>query len=292
MNGKYIKQIGTFGRSSDEYLGILSFCIDPGKKEIYLMDYWKYRLLKYRIGDGKLLDKINLPNDISYSSIVFVEGCIYASITHDNYEDNDNLLLKIDLKTGKFKEYLSAKKIFNTNSNVQSGCFIASSPPKYGRFYANTLFSCKKDSVYPYIAVKSNDWVKGSDVYDDNSLSDFIKNDRAFIISPNNYYENDICVHFDYRKGKNGYHIVHNKQTGATYHYRSIVNDINYSGKDSEVNYYNIMSINSKFAYDMMFSEPTLDFLRDGKFSPELAKQLELLNLDKEGYVILEYEFK
>jgi hypothetical protein len=123
-------------------------------------------------------------------------------------------------------------------------------------------------------------------------LTDFIKNDRAYIISSNNYYENDTCAHFNYRKGENSYHIAYNKQTGVTRRYQSIVNDINYSSKDSKLNFYNIMSINSKFAYDMMRSEPTLHLLQDGKFSPELAKQLELLNLDEEGYVILEYEFK
>jgi hypothetical protein len=292
MNGKYIRQMGASGRGPDEYQGILSFCIDPDKKEIYLLDYWKSRLLKYRIEDGKLLDKIKLSNEISYSGIVFVEGCIYACISYDNYEDNDNLLLKIDLSTGEFKEYLSAKEVFNTNSNIQDRCFIVGNPPKFSRWYANMLFSCDKDSIYPYIALKSKDWVKGSDVYDD-SMRDFIENDHAYIISSNKYYENDTCVHFDYRKGKNSYHIVYNKQTGATHHYQSIVNDINYNGKDSKLNdCYNIMSINSKFAYDMMFSELTLDFLRDGKFSPDLTKQLELLNLDEEGYVILEYEFK
>jgi hypothetical protein len=33
-------------------------------------------------------------------------------------------------------------------------------------------------------------------------------------------------------------------------------------------------------------------FLKKGKLSSELAKQVELLNLDEEGYVILEYELK
>jgi hypothetical protein len=288
MNGKYIKQIGAWGQGPDEYMGISSFCIDSDKKEIYLLDYWKNRLLKYGIEDGKLLDKINLPRNVSYSNLIYVEGNIYTCITHDNDENNDNLLLKIDLKTGKFKEYLNAKNIFHTNKNIQSGWFFYGNPPKYSRFYANSIFSCTRDGVYPYIVIKSNDWVKGEDVYDDNSMNDFIKNNRAYIIS--NYFENDTCIHFNYSRGSEDYHVCYNKQTKIASHYQSIVNDINYRVND--YNYYNMMSINSKFVYDMMFSDVVLHFLEEGKLSHELERQMKLLDLDEEGYVLLEYEFK
>jgi hypothetical protein len=288
MNGKYIQQIGAMGQGPDEYMGVLSFCIDTDKKEIYLLDYWKYRLLKYRIEDGKLLDKINLPHDISYSDLVYVENNIYMCITHDNYEENDNLLFKIDLKTKKITEYLSAGEIFNTNKNIQSGWFFYGNSPKYSRYYAATVFSCKEDGVYPYIAVKSDDWVHGEDVYDDNSMTDIIKENYAYVII--DYYESDACIHFNYCKGSKTRHIAYNKQTGVTYHYLSIVNDINYRVDGS--NFYNVMSVNSKYVYDMMYSNIALSFLKEEKFSLELERQMELLDLDEEGYVLLEYEFK
>jgi hypothetical protein len=116
MNGKYIRQIGAMGQGPDEYMGISYFCIDPDRKEIYLLDYWKNRLMKYRIEDGKLLDKIDLPRGISYAEIAYVEGNIYADITHDNPDESDNLICKIDLKTGEFKEYISAE-IYNADWN-------------------------------------------------------------------------------------------------------------------------------------------------------------------------------
>jgi hypothetical protein len=291
MNGKYVKQIGASGQGPDEYTGILRFCIDPDKKEIYLLDYWRYKLLKYRIEDGKLLDKIDLPRGISYWDMAYIEDNIYVCITHENFEDNDNLLLKIDLTTGEFQEYLSAGKIFKTNSNITGGQIIGNNPPLYGRLHANTVFSCKADSVYPYVVVQSSDWVHGEDIYD-YDFDDLIENDRAYSI--HRYFEDDTCIPFDYNKGKNTYHIAYNKQTNAAYHYRSIVNNIDYKGNEpNDYNmHYNMRSVNSKLGYDMMFSNVVLSFLKKGVFSPELAKQIELLNLDEEGYIILEYELK
>jgi hypothetical protein len=293
MNGKYIRQIGTVGQGPDEYMGIASFCIDSARKEIYLLDYWKNRLLKYRIEDGKLLDKIDLPQNISYSDIAYVENNIYASITHDEPDKNNNLLFKIDLETGKFEEYLNAK-IFSTglNQNIRGG-IIKSNYPKYSGEYTNTVFLCNKDGVYPYMTVKSKDWVRNGDIPatedDDNIIYESIrKKERAYNIR--HYFENDTCIHFEYRHRKNTYHIVYNKQTQVTYRYQSTLNDIVSRTDYNPV--YNLFSINSKFAYDRMYSAVVLLFLSEEKFSVELTKQLELLTLDEEGFVIMEYELK
>jgi hypothetical protein len=291
MNGKYIRQIGTMGQGPDEYMGILSFCIDPDKKEIYLLDYWKTRLLKYRIEDGKLLNKIDLPRGISYSDIAYVEGNIYADITHDNPDESDNLICKIDLKTGEFKEYISAE-IYNANWNENLGCgFIRDNLLKYRGSYTNTVFACKKDGIYPYMTVKSTDWVRNGDILTneegEEDLRKVIEKGRAYDI--HNYFENDTCIYFQYYKKEYTYHIVFNKQTQVTYRYQFTVNNMRYSF-DNFI--YNLYSVNSKFAYDWMFSEIALSYLKEGKLSSELAKQVELLNLDEEGYVILEYELK
>jgi hypothetical protein len=294
MTGKYIRQIGTMGQGPDEYMGISYFCIDPDRKEIYLLDYWKNRLLKYRIEDGKLLDKINLPRSISYSDIAYVEGNIYADITHDDPDESDNLICKIDLKTGEFKEYISAET-YNAgwNENLGSG-FIRDNSLKYCGSYTNTVFICNKDGIYPYMSVKGKDWVRNGDIpaiKDDNMGIEDIKavSEKGRAYGIHTYFENDTCIHFHYNKGKNIYHIVYNKQTQAVYRHQSTVNDINYSANEFV---YNLVSVNSKFAYDIMRSNVVLSFLKKGKLSPELAKQVELLNLEEEGFVILEYELK
>jgi hypothetical protein len=114
-------------------------------------------------------------------------------------------------------------------------------------------------------------------------------NEKGRAYSIYKYLEKGIYIHFHYNKGKNTYHIVYNKQTQSVYRHQSTVNDINYSF-DSPI--YNLFSVNSKFAYDCMRSEIALSYLKEGKLSSELAKQVELLNLDEEGYAILEYELK
>jgi len=287
MNGKFIRQIGTSGIGPDEYQGIFSFCIDSDRKEIYLLDHWKTRLLKYRIEDGKLLDKIKLPRGISYSDIAYVEDNIYAVITHDNPDESNNLLFKIDVKTREIKEYISTEIPSSGWSNIK-GRFIKDNIPKYRGSYTNTVFSCRKDSVYLYMSVKSKDWVRSGEIpLTDEDYRAFNEKGRAHDI--HKYFENDTCIHFSYFKKGNTYHIVYNKQTQAIYRYQSTVNDINYRF-DSTV--YNLFSVNSQFAYDWMYSNTVLYFLKKEQFSSELAKQIELLNLDEEGFLILEYELK
>jgi hypothetical protein len=291
MNGKYIRQIGSLGQGPDEYQGILSFCIDPDKKEIYLLDYWKNRLLKYRIADGKLLDKINLPRGISYSNISYVEDNIYASIIHDEPEKSINMLFKLDLKTGEFNEYKTAE-IFGDcwNRNINDR-LVKNNSLKYSGLYTNTVFSCGKNGVHPYMSVKSKDWVRCGDipVTEENDMGMSAVNEKGRAYDIHTYFESDTCIHFHYDKGKDTYRIVYNKQTQAVYRYQSTVNDINYS---VDYSVYNLYSVNSKFAYDWMYSNVVLSFLKTGKFSPALAKQIELLNLDEEGFIVLEYELK
>ncbi|MDR0558788.1 MAG: 6-bladed beta-propeller [Prevotellaceae bacterium] len=125
MNGKFLRQIGSMGGAAFEYRWIADFCIDPEKNEIYLLDNWSNKLLKHRIDDGKHLETVSLPQGIIYYEIAYVDGCIYAGINHDNPEESDNLLLKLDLKTKKFEECLSSK-IFGAcwNRNTVGGFYI------------------------------------------------------------------------------------------------------------------------------------------------------------------------
>jgi hypothetical protein len=115
------------------------------------------------------------------------------------------------------------------------------------------------------MSVKSKDWVRCGDIpeteQDDMGTSAVNEQGRAYDI--HKYFENDTCIHFHYDKGKDTYRIVYNKQTQAVYRYQSTVNDINCSF-DSPV--YNLFSVNSKFAYDWMYSNVVLSFLKTGKY--------------------------
>jgi hypothetical protein len=143
------------------------------------------------------------------------------------------------------------------------------------------------------MSVKSKDWVQNDDIpvtEDDDwgvIMRALSEKGRAYDIR--SYFENDTCIYFRYKHGKSRWYIVFNKQTQKTYRYQSVINDVNYNYDETV---YNLMSANSKFAYDWMYANTVLSFLEKGKFSSELAQQLELLTLDEEGFVVLEYEFK
>jgi hypothetical protein len=302
MNGKFLRQIGSMGGAAFEYRWIADFCIDPEKNEIYLLDNTSNKLLKHRIDDGKHLETVFLPQGIIYSEIAYVDGCIYAGITHDNPEDGDNLLLKFDLKTKKFEECLSAKTFGACwNHSINGGFLINYQPklnqPKYIGLYTNTVFVCDRDSVYPYMTVKSKNWVQCGDIpndAEDMGTSAVAEKGRTFWISY--YFENDTCLYFTCNKGWNNCNILYNKQTQAVYLYKSIKNDIefnNEAGKEFYIHPVLLKSVNSKFAYNVSYTSEALRISHEkNRLSQNLAKQVETMNLPDEGYVLFEYELK
>jgi hypothetical protein len=296
MNGKFVRQIGVIGQGPGEYLGIWDFCIDSDRKEIYLFDYWRSKLLKHRISDGKYLHTINLPLGITYSRIAYCDNNIYASIAHDNLGESDNLLMKIDLKTEKFTEYISAD-IYNSGwTTLSHREFYKNKPLRYSGRYMNTVFAIENDTLYPYFTVKSKDWVQRNDILSDEKMKleedydyedIFNKKGRAFSIK--NYIENDSCIHFEYRKETYS-HIIYNKKTQTTYRYYPIIDD--FADISRIYNSYYFWYVNSKFAYRLSTSEAMSSSLKKSMLAPDLAKQVEALKLEDEGFVILEYELK
>jgi hypothetical protein len=293
MSGKYLKQIGVLGQAPNEYRGISDFCIDHSKKEIYLLDYWKNRLLKHRITDGKYLHTINLPRNMSYSGMIYHDNNIYIGFVHDDSAETDNMLMKIDLKTEEIEEYISAKT-YSLGWSAHPRCiFDKNERLTCIKRYMNTIFSIDNNGVHPYIFVKSKDWIQKKDILSEEELETkdeeaiFTERHRAYEIM--NYIENDTVVHFDYRKEQRR-HITYNKQTGVTYNYKHIVND--FEDILQKHNGYYFKHITGKFAYKPTSSSSISYYLEHGMLDPELASKLKALNLNEEGYLILEYELK
>jgi hypothetical protein len=289
-NGKYVRHVGRIGQGPGEYLGIMDFCINLDSREIYLLDDWKKKIHKYSFDNGNYMGYIDLPKDVSFVFIAYNQDKLYAKIRYYDQKQGDNLLLKIDCKTGKLTEHLSADNYnlgWNRNSFMDNSFFLTRDDSlKYAELLMNTVYSISYDSIYPYLTLKSKDWVQKTDFpaeYDDEK---FRASDIRYAYCIHNYFEHHNFIYLQYRYRDKIYSVVYDKKTNEASVYNSLQNDLVISE-----GYWN-----TKFGYVGSKAYECFMIGRLIKNEKKLAvnpdKREELMNLDKERFVIFEYEFK
>ncbi|MDR3246669.1 MAG: 6-bladed beta-propeller [Prevotellaceae bacterium] len=300
--GTFLRQIGSLGQGPGEYLGINDFCIDPKSREIYLLDDWSKKVYKYNSDNGKYISSLKLPvNDVTYRHIAYLDGHLYCSICYYLQKKSDNLLMKIDTKTGEYKEYLSANEYnqgWNRRMATEWNFFAYRTEPfKYIELYMNTIVAINNDSIYPYFTIKHKDWIKKENLLSDEKFNKYDINDilhdkkTGKANGIHNYFEWQDYIFFQYREGFNVATVFYNKNTGELHQYKHLRNDL-LLNDGTEVSKF--LYANSKAAYDLMNSS---FFPEDKPFSKlnfnlNLDKREELTKLSTERFVIFEYEFK
>ncbi|MDR0726247.1 MAG: 6-bladed beta-propeller [Prevotellaceae bacterium] len=299
--GKYIRQIGNSGHGPGEYISISDFCIDPNNRKIYVLDDWKHTILSYSVDDGKYIGSIKLPNDISTHYIACSNNNkLYVNICPYKLSQGDDLLMEVDSETSKSKTYISAEQ-YNLGWNRHAFSdfnFFASKnyPLKYVELYMQTVFAITNDSIYPYITVKSDDWVKKTDIITEEEFNasegmfqDEITYTRNRVERIHSYMEWDDYVYFEYYQKMNTCPVIYNKKTQEAIHYGYFKNDLVYNKNAADTKFF---YTTSKAAYDYLDFD-RLEYIIDKiVFAPDLDKKDEIMKLDKERFVIFEYEFK
>jgi hypothetical protein len=289
-NGKFLRQIGKAGRGPGEYIQVIDFCIDPERREIYLLDSGLRKALKYNLDTGEYISSINLPkNDIIHPSLItYAYNKLYLRI-YSQEEENDNLLMEFDPKTGKYTDYISSKKWnLGWNHDVYSMYnFFASQQPllRYAEMFMNTVFAIEKDSIYPYFTLNTKNWTKQvTEEEYDRGLT------QAYRI--HNYFEYNDYIHLQYKYRLYRYTVVYNKKTDEAKVYDFSQNDLLFSKGHCIPEYYYVDYQTSKaygFIHGFIFDSNKYEL------APGLDKREELLELmksDNERIVVFEYEFK
>jgi hypothetical protein len=291
-NGKFLRQIGRTGRGPGEYIQVIDFCIDPERRDIYLLDSGARKVLKYNLDTGEYINSTDLPkNDVHPSLIAYAYDRLYLKINYyGQKKENDNLLMEFDLKTEKYTDYISSKKWnLDWDGNVFSrhSFFLSQQPPlKYAELFMNTVFAIEKDSIYPYFTLHTKDWIKKitdkKEEYDKGIT-------QAYHIRNYFEYEDYIYLKYDYRRDQ--YTVIYNKKTNEAKIYDFSYNDLLFAKGYSIPEYYYIDYQVSK-AYGFMnfvFDSKNYEFVSSLDKREEL---LELLKSDNERIVVFEYEFK
>ncbi|MDR2026154.1 MAG: 6-bladed beta-propeller [Prevotellaceae bacterium] len=290
-NGKFLRQIGKRGRGPGEYIQITDFCIDPERREIYLLDAGSRKVLKYSLDSGEYISSINLPkNDINPSLITYAYDRLYLKIKYyGQLAGNDNLLMEFDIKTGKYTDHISSKKWnLNWKPNIYGryNFFSSQQPPlRYAELFMNTVFAIEKDSIYPYLTLKTENWPqKVTEEEYDRGLT------KAYHIR--NYFEYEDYIHLQYDYRLYRYTVVYNKTTNEAEIYDFSQNDLVFSKGHSIPEYYYVDYQTSKaYGFIHVFNFDA------GKYelAPGLDRREELSELmksDNERIVVFEYEFK
>jgi hypothetical protein len=290
-NGNYLRQIGSWGQGPGEYLEIMDFCIDAAKREIYILDTYPKKVHKYNLDTGEYISSINLPDrNLYYLLISCAYDKLYLKIQYFDQQEDDNLLMEFDIQTGKSTEYLSAKECnFGWNETVSGNFFVSEQIPlKYVELFMNTVYSIEKDSIYPYLSLKSKDWVQKSPTKEEYEHG--IR--QAHSIYTYFEYKDYIQLRYYYRDKQ--YTVVYNKKTNEASFYDYTQNDLLISRGHCFIICHYIDYQTSK-AYEYTSFENFKYFIEHAKdydIVSDLGKKEELMKLDDERFIIFEYEFK
>jgi len=157
-NGRFIRQIGHYGKDPDGYKSTRGF-ISESTKSVYLIG-WSNNLLKYSF-EGKLLSSIKIPNHSNNHTSTFViekytylkKDLIVCNILNINgiqntllmvFDENGTEINRIpNRKTGKeHKPVITTGELnfFNSYDNLL-----------YNEIYNDTIFHLVSDKTNPYI---------------------------------------------------------------------------------------------------------------------------------------------
>lgn len=304
MTGKYIRQIGSLGNGPGEYLYLTDFCIDQDNRLVCVLDDFKKQIHRYDMDNGKYAGSIKLPNDVSVAYIAYNNNRFYVTVCPYDISQGDDLILEVDIKTSKIKTDISAERYnlgWNRNAFSDFNFFASKNYPfKYVGLYMNTVVAITNDSIYPYITVKSNDWVKKTDlltkeeIMNDGMFQDDIIYQKNRMERIHSYMERDDYIYFEYYQQVKTYPVIYNKNTKEVNHYNYLRNDLIYNKGAADTKFFHTTS---KAAYDYLNFD-RLNHIIDGienntiELVSHLDKKENIMNLDRERFVIFEYEFK
>jgi hypothetical protein len=309
-DGKYVRQIGSFGQGPGEYLSLNDFCLDTVNHEIYINDATKRKLHKYNFETGKYVNSIDMnPNKRYCYYVTYLNNTIYANLLSDNsLLSSTNLLVKMDFKTNTLEE------LFNTDdyncgwsrSYFTQYNFFSSKldSPKFVAHLMTTVMSIDETGIYPYLTVKSKDWVTKADILSEEKLDEMLTDqytlfsDKGKAYNIHNYMEHGDYIYFEYEHGHVLFFVVFNKKTNEAYkcdYFKNLENDLFFKAGTKGL-YMAFPFVTSDAAYGVY---NPVDFMSTKEYdiAPDLENRevvTESLKNRRDGefFTIIEYEFK
>ena len=94
MDGRFLNKIGLRGRGRNEYMSIISWCIDAQNKQVLIVD--SDNTIKRYAYDGTYISSVSFDELVPISSVMICGGRLYANILVPNNVADDIIELKED----------------------------------------------------------------------------------------------------------------------------------------------------------------------------------------------------
>lgn len=242
LSGKFIREIGIWGRAPGEYTSLSDFTLDTVNKIIYTMDPTLQKIYKYDLNTGEFLGdyKLNGAKTARSYNIQYLNGKIYADMYFPDKLDNHYIIREIDLKNGKQTgEWLNVKEHnngwFNQNI-VETNVFYSTfgGTCKFVQKFMDTVMSINTNNITPYLVVKSKNIINTADLKNTQN-NPSIPDPGIFTINKihhiNSYIETQENIFFKYKKGTTMTNVVYNKKQHSTKLVKSFRNNLLFSDK-------------------------------------------------------------
>jgi len=299
-DGHFSHKIGNRGGGPGEYISISDFTVDEQNQEIYILDPNTFEIKKYYLQNGKFIGSIPINNKRMSQHIQYCNGELY--IDANSKSDEKYLLYQIDSKAGKeIAHYINADQynqgqmelLFKDNS-----FFFSRNKEefKFVQLFMDTIMAIKKDIIIPYIAVKSDRWVRKSEIdeaYKNFGFEGFRKiEEKKRLFGITDFVEfGDVCF-FGYSDGFELFNVYYSPK--KTFSFRMMYDDLVCKNGEFPINFIKFSDSKGVYAY----SYPTLLASNTNKIlkeilNPDIEKYEELINLPEESNpVIFYYELR
>lgn len=94
MDGRFLNKIGLRGRGRNEYMSIISWCIDAQNKQVLIVD--SDNTIKRYAYDGTYISSVSFDELVPISSVMICGGRLYANMLVPNHVADDIIELKED----------------------------------------------------------------------------------------------------------------------------------------------------------------------------------------------------
>ncbi len=146
-SGEFIQQIGKQGKGPGEYLSPQTLDVDKVDQQIYVMDYFGRKMLRYNF-DGSFYDKFDLPENFNINGFSLYQGKIlYTSVANSVipelyiYDQDNNGLTQIS----------SPERKMAAGEALMSANFILGNPdhPLLFHYFNDTVFAIENNQLIP-----------------------------------------------------------------------------------------------------------------------------------------------
>jgi hypothetical protein len=304
-DGHFIRKIGTQGKGPGEYLQVADFTVDSLKKEIYLLDSFLRKINKYKIDTGEFLNSIVLDNEnLESHHIQYHRGKLFLDAIPVSPEKNSFLLRDIDTESGaQMHAFLPADR-YNCSWNYpmeKSGeSFFYSrnyGSPKYIQLFMDTIVSIDNEKIFPFLAVKSKNWINHKDIEDIKKYMDEHNQTFPFdalqqknkIHYVGSYVECKNFVLFEYIQGRDKYSVIYNTSEKTTKIANIFLDDLSLS-EGFLLHVLACSDANGIYTYINLGSMPLfIEVAKANQLSAGLDKRKELMELSKDANPVIFY---